>query len=139
MKWERLFRMGKIIYKSLGIILVCMALITGCGSQKSVDNTSDSSKPPENKNSSENSPSGREETAQEENPENNTSENMPEVYMTTDISPEGLMRVYEALQWVPQGTVAVKLSTGEPPASNYLRPEPDSGFSAACGWNDCRM
>lgn len=123
MKWERLFRMGKIIYKSLGIILVCMALITGCGSQKSVDNTSDSSKPPENKNSSENSPSGREETAQEENPENNTSENIPEVYMTTDISPEGLMRVYETLQWVPQGTVAVKLSTGEPPASNYLRPE----------------
>ncbi len=45
------------------------------------------------------------------------------VYMTTDISPEGLMAVYEALGWTPSGTVAVKLSTGEPPASNYLRPE----------------
>ncbi|MBD5506355.1 MAG: DUF362 domain-containing protein [Lachnospiraceae bacterium] len=45
------------------------------------------------------------------------------VYMTSDISPEGLLSVYEALGWVPFGNVAVKLSTGEPPASNYLRPE----------------
>lgn len=44
------------------------------------------------------------------------------VYMTTDISPEGLMAVYEALEWTPTGNVAVKLSTGEPPASNYLDP-----------------
>ena len=45
------------------------------------------------------------------------------VYMTTEITPEGLMAVYEALNWEPVGNVAVKLSTGEPPASNYLRPE----------------
>ena len=45
------------------------------------------------------------------------------VYMTTDISPEGLRGVYEELGWTPFGNVAVKLSTGEPPASNYLRPE----------------
>ena len=50
-------------------------------------------------------------------------ESVPVVYMTTDISPEGLMAVYEALGWTPEGTVAVKLSTGEPPSSNYLRPE----------------
>ncbi len=50
-------------------------------------------------------------------------ENAPKVYMTTDISPEGLMAVYHALNWSPTGKVAVKLSTGEPPASNYLRPE----------------
>ena len=49
--------------------------------------------------------------------------NDPQVFMTTDISPEGLMAVYEALNWTPSGKVAVKLSTGEPPASNYLRPE----------------
>lgn len=47
----------------------------------------------------------------------------PIVYFTTDISPEGMMAVYEALNWMPSGNVAVKLSTGEPPASNYLRPE----------------
>ena len=47
----------------------------------------------------------------------------PVVYMTTDISPGSLMAVYKALGWTPTGNVAVKLSTGEPPASNYLRPE----------------
>lgn len=45
------------------------------------------------------------------------------VYFTSDISPEGMMAVYEALGWTPTGSVAVKLSTGEPPTSNYLRPE----------------
>ncbi len=47
----------------------------------------------------------------------------PVVYYSADISPEGLVRVYEALGWTPSAPVAVKLSTGEPPASNYLRPE----------------
>lgn len=47
----------------------------------------------------------------------------PVVYFTSDISPEGLVAVYEKLGWNPTGKVAVKLSTGEPPASNYLRPE----------------
>ncbi len=40
--------------------------------------------------------------------------------MTTDITSEGLMAVYEALEASPSGEVAVKLSTGEP-GSNYLR------------------
>lgn len=45
------------------------------------------------------------------------------VYMTTDISPEGLMAVYEALGMELSGdSTAVKISTGEPPASNYLDP-----------------
>lgn len=54
---------------------------------------------------------------------NNSNTNVSTVYMTTDISPEGLMKVYEQLGFTPTGNVAVKLSTGEPPASNYLRPE----------------
>ena len=44
------------------------------------------------------------------------------VYMTTDISAEGMMSVYEALDALPTGNIAVKLSTGEP-GSNYLRTE----------------
>lgn len=47
----------------------------------------------------------------------------PIVYMTTDISPKGLKAAYKALEWTPKGNVAVKLSTGEPPASNYLKPK----------------
>ena len=47
----------------------------------------------------------------------------PVVYFTSKITPEGLVKVYEQLGWKPEGKVAVKISTGEPPASNYLRPE----------------
>lgn len=47
----------------------------------------------------------------------------PVVYFTSDISAQGLVNVYKALGWEPAGKVAVKISTGEPPASNYLRPE----------------
>ena len=53
----------------------------------------------------------------------NAKENeVPKVYFTRDISPAGLMRVYKAMDWTPHGRVAVKMSTGEPPRSNYLRP-----------------
>jgi uncharacterized Fe-S center protein len=45
------------------------------------------------------------------------------VYMTTNITPEGLQAVYEALGIAPADgdKVAIKVTTGEPPASNYLR------------------
>lgn len=43
----------------------------------------------------------------------------PVVYMTKDISPDGLMAVYEALGRRAEGNVAVKISTGEP-GSHYL-------------------
>ena len=45
---------------------------------------------------------------------------VPVVYMTADISSDGLMAIYEALGASPEGSIAVKLSTGEP-GSNYLR------------------
>lgn len=43
-----------------------------------------------------------------------------DVFFTSDISPEGLQKVYEALNREAAGNVAVKISTGEP-GSNYLR------------------
>ena len=49
-------------------------------------------------------------------------ENGQTVYMTTDISPEGLIKIYEALGVDLKGKVAVKLSTGEN-GSNYLDPD----------------
>ena len=46
------------------------------------------------------------------------------VYMTAEITPEALMEIYTALGTGLEGNqTAVKLSTGEPPASNYLDPE----------------
>ena len=46
---------------------------------------------------------------------------MPKVYMTTDISPEGLVKVYEALGVDYDGKVAVKISTGERGGHNFLK------------------
>ena len=46
--------------------------------------------------------------------------NRPVVYMTTEISAESLMAVYDALGVFPSGRIAIKLSTGES-GSNYLR------------------
>jgi len=47
----------------------------------------------------------------------------PNVYFTTDISPSGLMAVYEALGLEANGNVAVKLHTGEPGNTHYLKPD----------------
>lgn len=46
----------------------------------------------------------------------------PNVYFTKSITPEALTAVYNSLERKCEGKTAVKLSTGEPPASNYLRP-----------------
>ena len=45
------------------------------------------------------------------------------VYITKNISPEGLVNIYKALGVEPKGRVAVKISTGEGSNPNYLKPE----------------
>ena len=94
------------------------------GSEMPSDGSGDSLVAEESQNVDSSESSGMEE-AEEAISDASASSNdgSPVVYMTEDISAEGLMAVYEALEWVPSGNVAVKLSTGEPPASNYLRPE----------------
>jgi hypothetical protein len=47
---------------------------------------------------------------------------MKTVYFTKDISPEGLLRIYDALGVTLKGKVAVKISTGEPGGHNFLKP-----------------
>ena len=44
------------------------------------------------------------------------------VYMTTDITPEALVKIYKALGVKAEGNVAVKISTGEPGGHNFLQP-----------------
>ena len=44
------------------------------------------------------------------------------VYFTRDLSPEGLMRVYERVNGAIRGRVAVKLHTGEPHGPNIIPP-----------------
>lgn len=47
---------------------------------------------------------------------------VPRVYMTREITPEALVKVYEALGRSADGRVAVKISTGEPGGHNFLQP-----------------
>lgn len=44
------------------------------------------------------------------------------VYLTRDISPESLVKIYKALGVKAEGRVAVKISTGEGSNPNYLKP-----------------
>ena len=45
------------------------------------------------------------------------------VYFTKDISPEGLIKVFDALNRELKGKVAIKISTGEPGGHNFLNPK----------------
>jgi uncharacterized protein len=56
-------------------------------------------------------------------PQEKISGNKPIVYMTKNITPEGLMAVYNALNHKLPGKVAVKISTGEPGGHNFLSPD----------------
>lgn len=109
--------MKKLLLTVLLSGMLCM--VTGC--EKSSESTSNTT----------NSPSGYNvDTSQSSENEESTTSGLeqqnnldaPIVYMTTDISSDGLMKIYDALGANPTGNVAVKLSTGEN-GSNYLRPE----------------
>ncbi len=104
------------------VLLVCIGLLAGCTSTEppvsSDSSPSESSLPA----SEPSQPLEENDAASEETPaeSGDTPTGVPTVYMTTDISADGLMAVYEALGASPSGDIAVKLSTGEP-GSNYLR------------------
>ena len=55
--------------------------------------------------------------------ESESAKNASAVYFTSDISPEGLLAVYDALGVEATGNVAVKLSTGEAGGEYYLSPD----------------
>ena len=79
----------------LTFIFLSAAVMTACGSKQSTAQTEEVS---------------------------NDSVPVAKVYFTKDISPESLVKVYEALGVNPQGKVAVKISTGESAESYNLSP-----------------
>ena len=118
--------------KSLKVVAACVAiclLLAGCAGDQA--ETGNSAQPAEQQAGEETAaPSGAEtegsevEAAADAGETTDTaSSEVPVVYFTSDISAESLVKIYDALGWTPEGRVAVKISTGEPPASNYLRPE----------------
>ena len=52
-----------------------------------------------------------------------TAQQASKVYLTREISPESLVKIYKALGVEAKGRVAVKMSTGEGSNPNYLKPE----------------
>jgi uncharacterized Fe-S center protein len=50
-------------------------------------------------------------------------QSVSKVYMTKNVTPDGLMAVYEALGKEATGKVAIKLHMGEPGNDNYLSPD----------------
>ena len=61
--------------------------------------------------------------ANDESAENKAMGDTATVYVTRDITPESLVKIYEALGRKAEGRVAVKISTGESGNPNYLKPE----------------
>lgn len=103
-------------------ILLCIGMLTGCASEEApVSSDANSSEASQSVSAPQQSADESVGTSEEPQTESGApSADTPTVYMTTDISAEGLVAVYESLNASPSGNIAVKLSTGEP-GSNYLR------------------
>ena len=55
--------------------------------------------------------------------------NKSKVYFIKEITPESLVRIYDALGRELHGKVAVKISTGEMGGHNYLHPNSSANWS----------
>lgn len=111
----------KLISSILTVGLVVSLAGCGTGNQSASSDQSDEYTS-HNVTESTDSENSEETEIQESESETEATEGVPTVYMTTDISPQGLMAAYEALGvTIDAENVAVKLSTGET-GSNYLDP-----------------
>ena len=108
--------------KHIALTLVVLLTLSACGALETTAPSPSSGDAAYNENSSttqeeqsrqETLPDKEDEISESASPEGSSS---PVVYFTSDISADGLVRIYEALGWEPQGKTAVKISTGEPPA-----------------------
>lgn len=115
-----------VMKRLFNLVLCCLLAVTftACAAENPAETEVVNNKEPQTVNT------GTEETSPSVSNEDDMSgttmqakDNVPLVYFTSDISAEGLVKLYQQLGWEPTGPVAVKISTGEPPASNYLRPE----------------
>lgn len=102
--------------KKLAVLLISAAMImlslSGCGQ---------AGEPPQSSETIQEEEPAETPVSETANIETPSASEIPVVYMTAEITPEGLQAVYNALQWQPTGRLAVKVTTGEPPNSNYLR------------------
>jgi len=99
------------------LIVLAFSIVSGCTPKNSeVDN-------PNQNIIDERATDGKETAENTEPTAEPDSETVPIVYMTKDISPEGLIRIYEALGRQATGKVGIKVHMGEPGGHNYLNPD----------------
>lgn len=110
-------------------VILCTTILSGCSTQSDYSTTlsqsesSISTSAPESEKAQESSPAQVLGSIDLATLEHAVHEGSPEVYYTTDISSNGLMAVYEALNRPAVGErVAVKISTGEPGGNHFLAP-----------------
>ena len=117
------------MHKKLSIVFLSVVFImTGCNTQQSatsptpqISSSQQAADEVITTNQEVQSQSG-EDSSVDETTNEAAHEETPLVYMTTEITPEKMLALYEAMGVTLEGNVAVKLSTGEPPASYYLQP-----------------
>lgn len=113
--------MRKKVVMILIVAMTVVSLFSGCGRTEEPAEEPSAAASEQTENETEDEETQTETAdASAGNTESDSTAGAPAVYMTTDISSDGLIAVYDALQASPQGRIAVKLSTGEP-GSNYLR------------------
>ena len=99
---------------SLIVAVAAAGMLAGCGGTGNPTENTSAGEQTENEkieeNIQENVDAASDET--EDTDSTDSTSEVPAVYMTTDISSEGMIAVYEALQASPEGDIAVKLSTG---------------------------
>lgn len=93
-----------------GAVLVSAGALAGCSREQTSDDSQSDVR-------------GLEPVANTASSAGANSDELPTVYFTPDITPAGLMAIFEAIGRTPHGNVGVKVSTGEAGGHNYLKPE----------------
>jgi len=120
----------KRVLTPLLCLIFCISLFAGCADNVNIeappsapiDITPESPLTENNDEPAETPAATPNDTVTETVTEPDIDETLPIVYFTPDISPESLVAIYRALGVEPAGNIAIKIHTGEPPNSNYLRP-----------------
>lgn len=112
--------MKKTVNK-LSAVILSLLLMAGCGAiQPNTDASVSSSTGSVEEQSKSSSQTEVQSSSADETVAN---PNTSTVYMTTDITSEGLMAIYAALGHELNGNTAIKLHMGEPGGNNYLKPD----------------
>jgi uncharacterized Fe-S center protein len=111
-------------------VIFVVALVTGCGKKTGVTGNEPETTPVQSNADGSKADEPEATPAQSKadgsaanEPDEKVTYDKPKVFMTSDISPEGLMSVYEALGRPAEGKTAIKLHFGEPGNKYYLSPD----------------